>query len=352
VADLVRVENNNVALVIAHLAEISRRKVDLERGYRGLFDYGVQRLGLSEGSVALRIQVANVARRFPQILAALAAGRISLTVAGRLARHLREDNVETLLADCAGMTKREVEAYLVRFDPQPIFGPSIRKRPDAREGTAPQSPPQSPLLEPLPLPPTPAGVLTPATPEMYNLRFGAGKEFKLQLERLAEVLGIENPAKNMAEVLKRALEIALEVKDPQRRLERRLERERQREKTAVESQSAAVESRPDEVVVSEPATSRHVPVAARDRVLERAGHQCQFTGPDGTRCTARTGLQIEHERPFAMYHSHDERFLSVLCRRHNQLRAEQVYGAEHIQARIEAGRLERTRTSRERCVEA
>jgi hypothetical protein len=155
VADLVRVENNNVALVIAHLAEIARRKVDLERGYRGLFDYGVERLGLSEGSVALRIQVANVARRFPQVLAALAAGRISLTVAGRLAPHLREDNVETLLVDCAGMTKREVEQYLVRLDPQPIFGPSIRKRPDVREGTAPELPPQSPLPEPLPLPQPP-----------------------------------------------------------------------------------------------------------------------------------------------------------------------------------------------------
>lgn len=165
VAELVLAENKNVALVIAHLAEISRRKVDLERGYRGLFDYGVERLGLSEGSLALRIQIANVARRFPQVLEALAAGRISLTVAGRLAPHLREESVETLLVDCAGMTKREVEQYLVRFDPQPIFGPSIRKRPDAREGTAPEL---------SPLPPAPPGVLAPATPEMFNFRFAAG----------------------------------------------------------------------------------------------------------------------------------------------------------------------------------
>ena len=37
VAELVRVENRNVALVIAHLAEIARRKVELERGYPNLF---------------------------------------------------------------------------------------------------------------------------------------------------------------------------------------------------------------------------------------------------------------------------------------------------------------------------
>jgi hypothetical protein len=69
---LVREEKQKAALLIAHIAEMSRRKVALERGYRNLFDYCVTGLNLSEGSVALRIQVANVARRFPQILVALA----------------------------------------------------------------------------------------------------------------------------------------------------------------------------------------------------------------------------------------------------------------------------------------
>src|SRR4029450_8448372 len=77
---LVRAENRNAADLIAHLAEISRRKAALERGYPSLFEYCVRRLGLSEGSIALRIQVANVARQFPQVLAALGEGRISLSV--------------------------------------------------------------------------------------------------------------------------------------------------------------------------------------------------------------------------------------------------------------------------------
>ncbi len=79
---LVRAEKRNVALVIAHIAEMSRRKGHLERGYKNLFEYCTRRLHLSEGSVALRIQVANVSRRFPQILVALAENRMSLTVAG------------------------------------------------------------------------------------------------------------------------------------------------------------------------------------------------------------------------------------------------------------------------------
>ena len=86
---LVRDEKRNVALVIAHIAEMSRRKGHLECGYENLFAYCTKRLNLSEGSVARRIQVANVALRFPQILVAVAENRLSLTVAGLLAPHLR-----------------------------------------------------------------------------------------------------------------------------------------------------------------------------------------------------------------------------------------------------------------------
>ncbi len=56
-------EKRNVARLIAHICEISRRNVHLECGYKNLFDYGVRRLNLSEGSVWRRLQVAKVCRR-------------------------------------------------------------------------------------------------------------------------------------------------------------------------------------------------------------------------------------------------------------------------------------------------
>ncbi|HEY7818722.1 MAG TPA: hypothetical protein VIG29_10925 [Vicinamibacteria bacterium] len=98
VEELVRAEKRNTALVIAHIAEMSRRRGALERGYKNLFDYCVRRLNLSEGSVALRLQVANVSRRFPQLLVALAENRMSLTVAGFFAPHLDEINIDALVA--------------------------------------------------------------------------------------------------------------------------------------------------------------------------------------------------------------------------------------------------------------
>ena len=138
---LVLAENGNVAKLIAHIAEISARKTALELGYKNLFEYCVQRLNLSEGAVPARIHVANVSRRFPQLLVALAENRISLTVASLLAAHVTEDNVDKLISDCAGMKRQETAEYLVALEPKPVFEPSIRKRPQPE---APPSRPETP----------------------------------------------------------------------------------------------------------------------------------------------------------------------------------------------------------------
>jgi len=141
---------------------------------------------VSEGAVAMRIQIANVSRRFPQVLAALAENRITLSVAALLAPHLQEDNIDELLSDCTGMTKRKAEV--------------------------------------------------------------------------------------------------------------------------------------------------------RERVFARANHQCEFESEDGTRCSSRTGLEIEHTRPFGLFRDNDERWLAALCPSHNDFMAERVYGADFIQSKIDERR--------------
>ena len=71
----------------------------------------------------------------------------------------------------------------------------------------------------------------------------------------------------------------------------------------------------------------------------------EFQAADGTRCSSRTGLEIEHERPFAIYRSHEERFLRAMCRRHNLFEAERVYGPAFIRAKID----EKNRQKVSRC---
>ena len=332
---LVRAEKRNVALAIAQIAEMSRRKGHLECGYKNLFDYCVRRLRLSEGSVALRIQVANVSRRFPQILVALAENRMSLTVAGLLAPVLTESNVDNLLADCAGMTKREAEEYLVALRPKPVFAPSIRKTPSRPAFTSPRKPPAvQETRSARPTFRTTPSILEPARPEVYNFRFAADRRFKEKFERLAEVLGVENPLQHMAEIMEQALDMALDKKDLKRKRARRLEREAKRI-----GKTPGKKSCPDEIPAGEQkAKSRYIPSEVRERVHDRAGHQCEYEAKDGTRCRSRTGLEVEHQLPFALHRSHDERFLSLLCRQHNLLSAERVFGVAFMQEKIDASR--------------
>ena len=52
---LVLAENRNIAKLIAHIAEMSARKVALQLGYKNMFEYYIRRLNLSEGAVPARI---------------------------------------------------------------------------------------------------------------------------------------------------------------------------------------------------------------------------------------------------------------------------------------------------------
>ncbi len=148
-------------------------------------------------------------------------------------------------------------------------------------------------------------------------------------------MGVENAQRHMAEILEQALDIALEKKDPKRKLERRKARQK----------ATKAKPRPEEMsgnvapgVEDEPARSRYVPSEAIERVHARGNHQCEYKSADGKRCRSRTGLQVDHERPFAIFRSHDERFLRLLCPPHNRLAAEHVYGAEFIQQKIDKRR--------------
>jgi hypothetical protein len=181
-------------------------------------------------------------------------------------------------------------------------------------------------------------MLQPARPTVFNFRFSADRSFKEKFERLAEVMGVENAQRHMAEILEQALDIALEKKDPKKKLERR----------KVRQKATKAKPRPEEMsenvapgvprVKDEPARSRYVRSELRERVYARASHRCEFESNDGTRCSSRTGLQIEHTRPFALFRSHDERFLAALCPAHNLLAAEHVYGAEFIQRKMDERR--------------
>src|SRR6185503_3920363 len=102
---LVLTDCTTTALIVAHIAEFIARRLYLEDGYASMYDYCVGELKMSEDVACRRIRAARAARRFPQILDALADGRIHLTGISLLAPRLTEENAAELLAASVHKTK-------------------------------------------------------------------------------------------------------------------------------------------------------------------------------------------------------------------------------------------------------
>ncbi len=80
---------------------------------------------------------------------------------------------------------------------------------------------------------------------------------------------------------------------------------------------------------AEPGGSR-IPAAVRREVWKRDGGRCAWKGDDGRRCDSRWQLEVDHVRPLRLGGTLSIGNLRLLCRAHNMLHAEQVYGREHM----------------------
>ncbi len=266
---LVKLSNRTTAELIAHLAVIDQRKAfrstDSARPkYSSTWAYCLEGLGLSEPQAHTRLAVARVCQRFPSLLDAIHASRMTLTVAYKLAPHLTEQNATELIQACEGMTKTQVEEFLVELKPKGEVCSGIRrtKAPDRSSSSSAEGRPQNesrgaeenskeathaievPISEPR------RGAVEPVRRGRFNDRFAASDSFQEKLARLAELVGVHNPGANLAELFEMAMDCGLDKKDPQRKLERRRKRAAQKAAKAQAGAAVRVEQGPGEVQAS------------------------------------------------------------------------------------------------------
>jgi len=77
--------------------------------------------------------------------------------------------------------------------------------------------------------------------------------------------------------------------------------------------------------------SRYIPADVRHVVEKRDCGRCSYVAPDGTKCCETKNLEFDHRVPFALGGKSEANNLRLLCRAHNKLAAEQVFGQEVIQ---------------------
>ena len=294
-----------VARLIAYLIEVEDRALDKKSACSSMWAFCTERLKMSEGETSRRLNAAKLARRFPSVLGRLERGDVHLSALRQLGPYLNEANVDAILDLAKGKTRSQVEEMIARQFPRPnaptVEIPvvaSMTKATAAATPTAAPAPAYPARIEPL----SATGVLVQMT---------LSAEGYADLKRAKELLGHSIPDGDTVKVIERALR-ALVVD---------LEKERR-----------ARTSRPQ--ASGRPSKPGHIPAARRREVFARDGERCTYEDSESHRCESRTRLELDHIQPRALGGGDDASNLRVRCRPHNLHAAEEIFGKEHVAARI------------------
>jgi hypothetical protein len=314
---LIRRERDVTAQVIAHIAELDTREVHLREGYRSLYVYCRDALGLSEWEAYARIEVARAARRFPLILDMLADGSLHVTAVKLLAPHLTSDNHREVLESACGKTKLQVQEIVARLAPRPDAPASVRRVTPASPQPVSLEPasfvtlatelpdaasPATMAAVPLALTPAPRASVAPLSPNRYKLQVTIGGDTLEKLRCAQDMLGHSIPSGDEAAVLDRALTVLL--------------LELAKKRLAYTSKPRP----PRGTKTGEPSA------AVKRAVWVRDCGRCRFVGAGGHRCDERRFIEFHHLDPKALGGEATVDTIELRCRRHNDYEGRLWFG--------------------------
>ena len=318
IKNLIGRERDASAHVVAHLAELDTREVHVREGYRSLYIYCRDALGLSEWEAYARIEVARAARRFPVILDMLVDGSVHVTALKLLAPHLTPDNHLQVLESARGKTKLQVQAIVAGIAPRPDVPSSVRRVAPAssqasvdppavvslaREAPDTASPGTvSEATVPLAQPPAVRASVAPLSPDRFRLQVTIGGDTLEKLRCAQDMLGHAIPSGDEAAVLDRAL-TALLV-------------ELAKKKFAYTPNPRP----PRGAKTGDPSA------AVKRAVWMRDCGRCRFVGAGGHRCDERRFIEFHHLDPKALGGAATADNIELRCRRHNDHEGQLWFG--------------------------
>jgi hypothetical protein len=361
---LVGQDRGTTATLLAHIAEVDRRRLYAEFGYSSMFTYCLRELGFSGDMAAKRIRAARTSRRFPGILDAITDGRLHVTAVCLLTeplRHLNGAEALELLVAAEHKTKEEIRVLLAERFPRPDLASSVRALPaDAMKCVVPQVPEPVPVQdssgdlldgvletgEPPALPASnpagtntpvrssaatdtsmaasvslhepherPSGRTAPLSPGRFALQLTMTAETREKLQHAQDLLAPGVPRNDLALLLDRALDALIE------KIERRRFGATENPRTARPSKDP-----------------RHISASVRRVVTKRDRGQCTFVSDSGRRCDEKGDLDFDHILSFADGGASTASNLRLRCHAHNQLAAERRFGAGFMQEKRERAR--------------
>ena len=324
-------ECEDVAIVIAHLAEIDQRKLFAEEGCGSLKSYCMEVLHLSEDQAYLRMGVARLAQKFPVVLEMLADGLVHLTAVHRLGPSLTPENHLEILEEATYKSMEKVEEMVARLRPKPPVPSRIRKMSSASPGSKPGEnglfvseessaggPDRDVQEEQVGSSNNRRSDVSPLSPESYKIEFTGDAETVYVLRKLQDLLSHQVPNGDLAVIIKEALVERLKQVERKRfgKGKRSIPRAKTSDGVAGSSESAA----------GEKTQSRYIPLEIKNAVWERDQGHCAFVSRNGRHCSERRWIEFHHVVPFAWGGESTVENIELRCRTHNAYEGELIFG--------------------------
>jgi len=333
-------ECEDVAIVIAHLAEIDKRKLFAEEGCGSLKSYCMEALHLSEDQAYLRMGVARLAQKFPVVLGMLADGLVHLTAVHRLGPSLTQENHLRVLEEATYKSMAKVEEMVARLRPQPAVPSRILKVSNAGKDGIPGvdgkglfgsgessagEPDRDAPEEHVGPSSNQKSVVSPLSPESYKIEFTGDAETVYALRQLQELLSHRVPNGDLAVIIKEAL---LErLKQVQKERFGKGKRTRTGSPaTRVGSPESEEKAVPVEDAAGEQTESRYIPSEVKRAVWDRDQGRCAFMARNGRWCSERRWIEFHHIIPFAWGGKSTVENIELRCRTHNAYEGELIFG--------------------------
>jgi hypothetical protein len=245
-----------------------------ELGYRSLFEYSRQALGLSEAVSYNLITVARKAKEVPMLQEKIRAQEITLSNAKMIAPVLTSANQTQWLSAAASLSKRELEKEIAKEFPEKQIQEQTRYVSEKR----------------------------------VELKLGISEELFEMLKRIQDLASSQSQqALNLEQTLEVMAELYLEKKDPTKKAER-----------------AQKKASPLPFPGKENPNPRFIPSSIQHAVRLRDGGQCSFLNSNGKRCLEKRWLDFHHIQPVSEGGLSNPENLRLLCRGHHQVIHSQV----------------------------
>jgi hypothetical protein len=306
---LLQVERQSVVAFILALVDFDSQEGWKALGYTSLWGYLSRELRMSDAMVATRVAAAQLARRYPQVGDLLREGKLCVTAMPRLATILTDANCADVLAEAIGKSKRDIDRLVATIAPQPERREVVQKlelRTFAVEKSRiSEAPPRlAPTAKAF------SAELVSAT--RFRIHLDVPEEFMTLLEQARDALSHTSPSGGKVEVLMEGL--------------RRIVRDRDRRMGLVEKPRATPKER-----APKPPWKREAPSAQTKRIVwKRVQGRCQAQLALGGICGSTRKLEFHHLLELARGGPTTAENLSLRCKAHNLLAAQETFGRDFM----------------------